>query len=153
MTQSIENASQRSAIARIVEEVFLTMLGLEVSPVDGSLPSADGGLTATVEFSGEWHGAVVLRCTGPQAALFAAKMLGEEEVPEVNDEVRDVLGELANVVGGNMKSFLCPGVALSLPRVSDVNDESVDLSRSNVLTEVNFASEADVFQVALLRAA
>ena len=33
------------------------------------------------------------------------------------EDVADVLGELANIVGGNVKAMLPPGASLSLPRV------------------------------------
>jgi chemotaxis protein CheX len=33
------------------------------------------------------------------------------------DDLSDVLGELANIVGGNVKAMLPPGALLSLPQV------------------------------------
>jgi chemotaxis protein CheX len=47
------------------------------------------------------------------AAAFLAMEL--DEVSE--DDLSDVLGELANIVGGNVKAMLPPGCFLSLPQV------------------------------------
>ena len=50
-----------------------------------------------------------------QRAAAAFLAMDEDEVAE--DDVVDVMGELANIVGGNVKSMLPSGCFVSLPHV------------------------------------
>ncbi|GAA2515989.1 chemotaxis protein CheX [Pilimelia columellifera] len=72
---------------------------------------------ASVSITGSWHGHVVFACSVPAAKLAAATFLAipPEEVTE--DDLADTLGELANIVGGNVKSMLPTGCFVSLPHV------------------------------------
>lgn len=150
MSTTIAIESGSAEIAQIVYDVFQTMLSLEVTPLEGGQTEPAGGLTAAVQFLGESKGAVLLHCTTEQAIGFTSRMLGEQ--PEsLNDDVRDVLGELANVVGGNLKPLFSPGVALSMPMVAEGNDHALRLCESHRFTTVEFASEIGVFHVSLVR--
>ncbi|HKS99691.1 MAG TPA: chemotaxis protein CheX [Rugosimonospora sp.] len=74
-------------------------------------------LCASVSITGAWHGHVVVSCSA-QAAKHAAAALLAMDVPEVTQQdTVDALGELANIVGGNVKSTLPPVCAISLPHV------------------------------------
>jgi chemotaxis protein CheX len=150
MSTTIEIESGRTEIAQIVSDVFQTMLSVEVTPLDRDQSEPAGGLTATVQFLGEPKGAVLLHCTVKQALDFTSRMLGEE--PQgLNDDVRDVLGELVNVVGGNLKSLFSPGVALSLPMVAEGKDHALHLCKSRQVTTVGFSCDLGAFHVSLTR--
>jgi len=151
MSTDVAIESRRTEIAQIVSDVFQTMLNLEIAPLEESQVESASGLTATVQFLGESKGAVMLNCSAEQAIDFTARMLGEP--PEsLNDDVRDVLGELANVVGGNLKSLFSPGVALSLPLVADGQDYGVRLCEAHQIMTVGFNSQIGVFHVSLVSA-
>jgi chemotaxis protein CheX len=76
------------------------------------------GMCASVSVTGAWHGHVVVACSTRIARMSAAALL-MMEVDEVGvDDMVDALGELANVVGGNVKSTLPSVCAMSLPHVS-----------------------------------
>lgn len=111
-----------SEVAQIVESVFATMMSLEVA-ADGTpwFPAGDR-LTAAVHLTGDWHGAVVVECGPAQACAFAARFLSIDLPPAVDDVVRDVLGELANMIGGNLKCVLTRGIRLSMPSVVSGSD-------------------------------
>jgi len=97
-----------------VKDVFTTMCpamselvaSVEPHPVlEGNRSTEHVSVEAVVEFSGPATGAVVLRCT-PEAAADIARgllMLGEGETVELS-EVRDALGECANMVTGALKT-------------------------------------------------
>jgi chemotaxis protein CheX len=104
-------------IEQIVENVFQTMMGMEVQPSDARWPPPGDIITASISLAGTWKGVVLVECAQPDAVLFASRMLGIEPSAGLNDDVRDALGELANMVGGNLKSILPGGVELSLPSV------------------------------------
>ena len=107
----------RQTSRRIVEDVFRTMLNLEVVPGKTTRCSEPDSLTASVRFNGEWNGALLVQCSGSQACALTTCLMPDLIPSRVDDDVRDSIGELANMVGGNLKSLMPPGVALSLPSV------------------------------------
>ena len=111
-----------SELAQIVESVFATMLGLEVG--ECGMPWFPNGerLTAAVHMAGDWNGAILLECDRRQACQFAGRFLSMDPPDSVDDVVRDVLGELVNMIGGNMKCVLTRGIRLSMPSVVDGSD-------------------------------
>jgi len=60
---------------------------------------------------------VVVRCSAAAARNAAAALLGVELDDVTTEDVTDALGELANIIGGNVKSLLPEPCALSLPHV------------------------------------
>lgn len=133
-------------LKQIAASVFSAMLGLDLQePVSPeSWRAAARILTAAVQLSGEWQGAVLLQCPGHQACTFAARFLGMSPPPEVDDEVRDVMGELANMIAGNLKCTLQPGIRLSIPSVMEGPPVQHD---SIVVCELGFDTESGPFQL------
>lgn len=138
-------------LAQIVEYVFKTMVCLEVS--ESSQPWFPGGdrLTATIHLAGDWRGALAMECGHKQACAFAARFLSMEKPEVVNDVVRDVLGELANMIGGNLKCVLAGGLRLSMPSVVDGSDRNLRVCRAGVRERLVFECEEGAFSVAVLR--
>jgi chemotaxis protein CheX len=68
----------------------------------------------------------------------------------VDDDVRDVPGELANMIGGNMKSILGQGIQLSMPSVVDGGDYSVRVCGVAVRRQLAFESTEGFFWVTVL---
>lgn len=110
-------------LVRTVGSVFITMLGLDVSPSE--IPRRPAGylLTSYVQLTGDWNGAILLECSCQQARRFAGLILSTEPPATVDDDVRDVLGELANVIGGNMKCGMSTAANLSMPTVIEGQDD------------------------------
>ena len=81
-------------LTQIVESVFTTMMDLEVSPSDAPWNPSGDRLTSTVYLAGEWNGAVLFDCNPRQACQFAGRILSMDPPEIVDDDVRDVLGEL-----------------------------------------------------------
>jgi chemotaxis protein CheX len=69
---------------------------------------------------------------------------------EVNDDVRDTMGELANMLGGNLKSLLPRGVVLSMPSVV-AGDYSLRVCGGKAIVEhVAYRWPAGVFCITLV---
>jgi len=138
-------------LAQIVEYVFSTMVCLEVSESNQAwFPSGDR-LTATIHLAGDWPGVLALECGHKQACAFAARFLSMEKPEVVDDVVRDVLGELANMIGGNLKCVLAGGLRLSMPSVVDGADHNLRVCRSGNRERLVFECVEGVFSVAVLR--
>jgi chemotaxis protein CheX len=66
------------------------------------------------------------------------------------DDVRDVLGELANMVAGNLKSLLPKGVDLSIPTVVEGRDYSLHVCGGNIVERSIFTGSAGDFCVTVI---
>jgi chemotaxis protein CheX len=108
----------------ITREVWTSFLD---GDPDGLLPgSGDAGVvgdagdeqvTGCVHLSGAYTGMVMLQCSGPAARDAAAALFAMPSSDVTHTEVVDAIGEIANMVGGNVKSMLPGPSVLSLPAV------------------------------------
>ena len=141
---------QPGELAQIVESVFATMLGLEAAECGTPwFPGADR-LTSAVHLAGDWNGAVLLECDRRQACRFAARFLSIDPSDTVDDVVRDVLGELANMIGGNLKCVLSQGIRLSMPSVMDGSDYSLRVCGVEVRHRLAFQCADGIFWITVL---
>jgi hypothetical protein len=87
-------------------------------PLLGELPADP--VSSWVDVVGPWTGSVVLS-TGAQTAAELTRALLGDYAPELleHEDVADAFGEIANVVGGNVKAALPGPSALSLPEVGN----------------------------------
>ena len=134
----------------IVESVFITMMNLEVSLSDAPWHHSGERLTSFVHLTGDWNGAVLLECNRQQACIFAGRILSMDPPETVDDDVRDVLGELANMISGNMKCGMATGVRLSMPTVMEGSDYELRICGSEVLERLAFDCMAGPFWVTVL---
>jgi chemotaxis protein CheX len=111
----------------ITQDVWSSFLDLELAAVPLEAAALPGPvLAAAVRISGAWEGSVRLECPQEHAAAAAAVMFAGEVAGE---DARDALGELANVVSGNVKSLLPAPSVLSIPSVrGDSLDPHADSS-------------------------
>lgn len=110
-------------LAQIVESVFGSMLSLEAHESVAPWPLGTHRVRAVVRVTSGWNGAVLMECDRDQACRFAARFLSMDPCDTVDDLVRDVLGELANMIGGNLKCVLKGGMRLSLPTVAETGGD------------------------------
>jgi chemotaxis protein CheX len=75
------------------------------------------GIVGTVRLRGTWNGVVALACPMELARQAAAIMFAVEPGAITEEQARDALGELTNMVAGNLKSLLPGPTSLELPTV------------------------------------
>lgn len=103
---------------------------------EGMCSKAHNGVTALIGFGGTYSGLVALHCPEPLAQRIATGMLCTEGVVEMQ-ELFDAMGEVVNILGGDMKLFLDRGgrqVQLTTPSVFMGNREFRDKFLSNAET-------------------
>jgi chemotaxis protein CheX len=106
-------------VEQIVGEVFSSFLGGDESlPLPAAPSEGDAAVSASVSITGSWSGHVVFGCTVPASRAAAAQLLMTSEDELADADVADAVGELANMIGGNIKSLLPSPSALTLPLVS-----------------------------------
>lgn len=108
-------------VAAIAADVWTCFVGdpdcLLPAASAGSTPLGVGreGYVATVGITGTWTGHVILELSPDAAERAARAMLATDRVSA--DDVSDALGELVNMVGGNIKGLVPQPSALGLPLV------------------------------------
>jgi chemotaxis protein CheX len=102
----------------VVEEVWSSFLGAEEPILPLPTPLPPGGWMAAITVSGGWDAQVTVNLSDAGALHVTSTML-MCPVEECSDEdLRDALGELVNMVGGNIKSLMPGPSVLSLPAVA-----------------------------------
>ncbi|MGD9957511.1 MAG: chemotaxis protein CheX [Candidatus Nanopelagicales bacterium] len=111
-----------SELKSIVDEVWGSLLN--PTPVDAEHLEVDSDLVAGyVEISGGWFGRVSVETTDEGAFALASQML-DVPVDDLSDaDLVDAVGELANIVGGSVKSCVEGHSTLSLPAVARAESE------------------------------
>lgn len=142
---------QMDELAKIVEYVFRTMVCLEVSESNQPWNPSGDRLTATIHLAADWKGDLAMECGRKQGCAFAARFLSMSPQEIVDDVVRDVLGELSNMIGGNLKFVLAGGLKLSMPSVVDGADQSLRICRAGVRERLVFECVEGESSVAVLR--
>lgn len=117
----------KASVGNAIKLVFATMFSMDVILLDGELQGADEGnrIVGSVSFAGDVIGSINLHLNEAFARSITAAML-DMQVDEVeNEEVHDVIGELCNMIGGNLKSRLCDcglPCKLSIPSIASGNE-------------------------------
>ena len=111
----------KEIIGQAVGEIFSSMLFLEVKTLPGTPTSRpdERMITGMVGFAGNLRGTVLIHLPLPVAIAITNAFL-ELDLDEINDEVKDAIGELGNMVAGGIK-YLLPeqgkDLQLSIPSV------------------------------------
>jgi chemotaxis protein CheX len=114
-------------IRELTKMVWTTVLGLDAedtAPAEASERADE--ITTSVDISGSWSGTVSISFSRPLGKRLASAMLAVPESEATPALVQDVVGELANVIGGNVKGVLPGPCKLSLPRVEVGSQQSAE---------------------------
>ncbi len=125
MTMKVEHINP---FLNSVSSTFETMLSAEATRGDISLGNAKQRkfpISGLIGMSGNASGVVVINLSEQVALKIATTMLMEEQT-EVNDDVLDAVGEIANIVAGQAKIELEQyNLSVSLPNVITGQDYEV----------------------------
>lgn len=143
-----------SSLVSATEEVFDTMLALPLvqQTSDDSPPPAPTHVVATVAFAGHRRGLVVLSSSLQAAKIITGSMLGLT-VDEVNGEVPDAIGEVANMVAGTFRNRLSavePLSYIAVPTVTMGTDFSTLYGKTIQRTRCQFDVSGEPISVELI---
>lgn len=129
--------------------VWDAFLGLPIDDAYGAELAAGPVRTSCVNISGSWSGSVALVIPEPLATLVAGAMFGLEADELTDVEISDAVGELANIIGGNIKGLIDGPCSLSLPMVASGENYSVTVPGTQLVSQVSLESEGHVFRVSV----
>ena len=135
-----------------VEEICQMMLGIQCLRGEGPLEEESERVTAVVGFGGLLSGACVFRSGGGAACALASHMTGMEQT-EVDDTVKDGIGELCNMLAGSWKGKvpeLAAHCGLSVPAVITGRDYKLHVQAPEFRLQHVYEFEGNAFEVTIL---
>ena len=106
---------QTESAVQAVQQLFESMLEMNISQTSVGEWSCLGPVVGVIHLTGGWDGFVLTGFEPSLAQVVAARMLA---TPDPNDEdLRDAVGEVANILAGNLKCVIPEWTAMSMPVV------------------------------------
>jgi chemotaxis protein CheX len=141
-------------VTDIVRNIWQSVLGLDVEANEGATgdPRHPDALMACIQISGAWSGIVAASVSEALSRKLAAAMLAMELNETSPDDARDCLGELVNMIGGNLKAVLPAPCALSLPWVTTGAEYSVSFPHCSLHSQLPFRSEGEPMHITIFKA-
>ena len=141
------------AVRTAAHNVFETMLGTQLldreptREADSSVHS--DGVVALIGLAGEWAGTGAFRCSAEMARKVSGLLL-MQEFAAVDQEVLDAVGDITNMILGNVKTVfeetLGP-MGLSIPTVIFGRNFTTRSVGRNEWTVVPFELDGEVFEI------
>ena len=152
LRESLDKVSDPRNLDQSVEEVFHLMLGVGLRARSGPGPVEPDTVTAVVGFGGVLSGACVFRSGGTAARGDRGRMTGMT-FDEVDDTVKDAIGEICNMLAGAWKGKvpeLAAHCGLSVPAVITGRDYSCTCRRRSFSCTMSTASANSSFTVTIV---
>ena len=135
-----------------VDEVFHMMLGAVCYPME-AMPTEDmEAITAVVGFGGLLSGACVFRSSDAAALVIAGKLTGME-FAEMDDTVKDAIGEVCNMLAGTWKGRI-PEIAakcgLSIPAVITGRNYQIHVQAPEFRLHHVYRFDETIFEVTII---
>ena len=145
--EKINDLKLKAIVSESVIDVFDTMLSAKLEIADKISPDSLEKIrnVGSVSFAGDATGMVSIHVGDNFSRELAAEMLGMEiEELESDEEIRDMLGELSNIVGGNLKStFTDAGLVCALSTPSFTTGTDFKIESLNMGKYERFAFDCD----------
>ena len=124
-------------IAETTEEIFNTMIFMAVSvdaPLEQGKQDLGCHISAMIGLTGGFSAMLSIHCPETVGLAISGAMLGIE-LEEIDTDVKDALGEIANMVAGGLKErFAAENIALELAIPTAISGKSYTIAsptRSN----------------------
>jgi chemotaxis protein CheX len=144
----------KEKIIESTEEIFTSMVMMDIAVVDEDIESSGklkDTITGLIGLAGTAKGVLAIHFPFPVALKITSNFLGMD-VEEINEDVEDAIGELANMLGGSIKTVLTENgrdIDLSLPSTISGSLYNFQPSKDVNKTIVGFETETGRFQVEL----
>ena len=135
-------------------EIFSSMVMMEVTvkgDIQSTLAPLENSITGVIGLAGTHKGVLAMHFPKPVAMAITGSFLGMD-VDEINEDVEDAVGELANMLGGSVKSILSTkgrDIDLSLPSVISGANYDFQPTREIERVVIPFQCDAGDFIVEL----
>jgi len=118
-------------ITETTEEIFNTMIFMELAagtPLENTKEAIGCHVSAMIGLTGDFSAMLGIHCPEAAGLAIAGEMLGME-IGEIDADVKDALGEIANMLAGGLKEkFAAENVALELAIPTAISGKSYTIS-------------------------
>jgi chemotaxis protein CheX len=152
LRESVHLVSDPRNLDASVEEVFHLMLGVDCRRYQGPVVMEAESVTAVVGFGGLLSGACVFKSGSSTAMKVAAHMTGME-FEEIDDTVKDGIGEICNMLAGAWKGKvpnLAANCGLSVPAVITGRDYNLHVQAPEFRLNHCYRFEDASFEVTII---
>lgn len=139
-------------LSEVTQEIFLSMLSLEVAPGEAinKFPNSHSNtVSGMVGMTGLYKGIIAIHASLEVAKKITSQLLFMD-VEEVNEDVLDAMGEMANMLAGNMKTVLSTNgkdIDLSVPSAVTGDKYALDIKNTGEHMIVPFSTDIGNFSV------
>jgi chemotaxis protein CheX len=113
----VEMHLQTRPAEQAVRQLFESMLDMSISPTNVDQWTCLGPVVGIIHLTGGWDGFVLTGFEPSLAQVVAARMLAAPDLDPNDEDLRDVVGEIANILAGNLKCLIPEWTAMSIPAV------------------------------------
>ena len=142
ITERVAGVDIKTAIINSVIDVFYTMLDMEVEAIQHVPDSFTEEMrtVGSVTFAGEVDGLFNIQVNDDFGKEMTAAMLGMEiEEVESEEEIYDVIREVSNIIGDNLKSkFVDAGLSCVLSTPSITNGRDFKVTPPTIIKPIRF---------------
>lgn len=136
-------------IREIAQTIWAALFELTIEPGPDPAGGLQAEVTSLVHIDGAWQGAVVVQCQMGLATALSQAMFQDSGTPSFAD-VCDALGEVTNMLAGNLKALLPEPSVLSLPAVARGSDYEFAVPGTTVAATVPLVCDGQPLVVRLL---
>ena len=144
----------REKIIESTQEIFSTMVMMEVSVSDEELTDRrvmSDSISGIIGLAGTHKGVLAIHLPKVVALAITSSFLGMD-VDEIGPDVEDAVGELANMLGGNIKTILSQkgrDIELSMPTTISGKQYDFQPTKDAEQVAIPFVTDAGNFVIEL----
>lgn len=129
--------------------VCSTLLDFEIHPLPGTFEeSPTDTVSGCVQITGKWNGSIMLSLPSALVNILTEKMFSLEPGKASIDDKKDAVGELINMIGGNIKALLPDPSILSVPLLA-LEGHSLQFPCTKMVTHCQFDCQGKPFAISL----
>jgi chemotaxis protein CheX len=138
-----------SEIQKYNKLVWSTLLGFDIQPDSGTFDlSSTDMVTGSVQVTGKWNGVITLYLPSSLVNQITETLFSLDPGEANAETKKDAIGELINMVGGNIKSMLPQPSALSTP-IFAMEGQSQQFPFTKKVTQCKFTCNDNSFALSL----
>lgn len=138
-------------IQQYTQLVCSTLLGFEVQPLPGHYEASPSDtFTGSVQITGKWNGALLLTLPSSLVNTLTETLFSLEPGKTTTEDRKDAVGELTNMIGGNIKALLPQPCKLSVPLLGLEGQEQLFPS-TEMVTHCQFECQGKSFALSLYK--
>lgn len=136
-------------IQQYTQLVCSTLLGFEVNPLPGSYEvSPTDTVSGCVQITGKWNGSIMLSLPSTLVNTLTETMFSLEPGKASIEDKKDAVGEMINMIGGNIKALLPDPSTLSVPLLA-LEGHSLHFPSTKMVTHCHFECQGKPLAISL----